>query len=120
MADPVEAVLAAKAGVESADIANILSSKGPVVKCVVLRTAQRKKPPSQNDSQQSEEPHETSYSDSNSKSENRQMNTKEPDNHDATAEAESGATKTYPFPGLVEEIDIDTTPSKNQVSELLG
>ena len=120
MADPIEAVSAAKASVESADIANILSSKGPVVKCVVLRTAQRKKPPPQKDGQQSEEPQATSDSDSVSKSKNKQMNTKEPDNHDATAEAENGATKTYPFPGLVEEIEIDTTPAKNQVSELLG
>ncbi|CAJ1953410.1 unnamed protein product [Cylindrotheca closterium] len=72
---------------ESADIAKVLSSKGPIVKCVMLRATPQ-----------------TGTTDGD----------KKPSAKPSTAE--EGRV----IPDLIDEIEIDTTPSKSMVSKTLG
>mmetsp|Transcript_25439 Transcript_25439/g.62594 ORF Transcript_25439/g.62594 Transcript_25439/m.62594 type:complete len:403 (-) Transcript_25439:117-1325(-) len=72
---------------ESADIAKVLSSKGPIVKCVVLRATPQ-----------------TGTTDGDKK----------------PSAKPSNGEEARVIPELIDEIEIDTTPSKSMVSKTLG
>lgn len=117
--------------VESPDIASVLRSPGPVVKCVLLRTAQKKSPPNQNvrDNTELSAAGAAKLSDRNknpTSSDNEQSEHKTVQSLDTNdistgpGTSISDTRQQYPLVDLVEDIEIDTTPAKNKVAELLG
>lgn len=96
----------AKAGLGGADISNILQSDGPIVTCVVLRTARREDPLLQN-----------GLKDQTAKT--NQTTLVPAPKMDGKALKDEAKKEKYPFSDMIEEIRLDTTPAKNQVADIL-
>lgn len=88
---------------DSKDIAKVLSSDGPVVKCVLLKAP---RPPGNGDTKPSANSTDGESS--------------PPSDNDKDGETPTPPTPRVILKDLMEEIEVDTTPSKSMVSQVLG
>lgn len=106
--------MAAVAAIGGTDIRAVMKSQGPIVNTVVLRCRS-----STSDENDDEKIDSKPAAIEKTETPREEKGTENRDNEESTAEAQEKPTRII-LTDLIEEVKIDTTPSKSKVAELLG